>query len=102
MKTETWNANKIVRTLEENSTYLRKLGVLKIGLFGSYRRNNPSEDSDIDILVKLEQQSFDAYMDVKIYLEDLFGCKVDLVIEETVKPRLRPYITSEVYYASGF
>jgi len=53
MKTETWNANKILRTLEENSTYLRKLGVLKIGLFGSYRRNNPSEDSDIDILVKL-------------------------------------------------
>lgn len=88
MKTETLNANKILQTLEENSAHLRKLGVLQIGLFGSYRREKPSEDSDIDILVKLEKQTFDAYMDVKIYLEDLFGCSVDLVIEETIKPRL--------------
>lgn len=77
MKTETWNANKILQTLEENSAHLRKLGVLRIGLFGSYRRDKPSEDSDIDILVKLDQQTFDSYMDVKNYLEDLFGCKVD-------------------------
>ncbi|MBN1145732.1 MAG: hypothetical protein JXA78_00640 [Anaerolineales bacterium] len=47
----------------------------------------------MDFLVKLERQTFDAYMDVKFYLEDLFSCRVDLVVEETLKPRLRPHIS---------
>jgi hypothetical protein len=40
-------------------------------------------------------------MNLKIFLEDLFLCKIDLVLEETLKPRLRPYILEEVIYASG-
>ena len=40
-------------------------------------------------------------MDVKFFLEDLFQCKVDLVLEKTLKPRLRPYILAEVEYAQG-
>ncbi|WP_200673373.1 hypothetical protein [Persephonella atlantica] len=34
-------------------------------------------------------------MDLKFYLEDLFGKKVDLIIKEAVKPKLRKYIYSE-------
>ncbi len=40
-------------------------------------------------------------MGVKIFLEDLFGCKVDLVPEDSIKPRLRSHILSEVVYAQG-
>jgi predicted nucleotidyltransferase len=40
-------------------------------------------------------------MNVKFFLEDLFGRPVDLVLEETIKPRLRPQILSEVVYAAG-
>jgi uncharacterized protein len=92
----------ILKTLEERKDDLQRMGVLKIGLFGSYRRGKPGSSSDMDFVVKLEQPTFDAYMDVKIYLEDLFSCPVDLVIEETIKPRLRPYIMDEVVYAAGF
>lgn len=37
-------------------------------------------------------------MDLKFYLEDLFGIKVDLVIKSAIKPRLKSYILSEVVY----
>lgn len=55
----------------------------------------------MDFLVVLERPSFDNYMDLKFFLEDLFSCKVDLVMEDTLKPRLRPYILEEVIYAQG-
>jgi predicted nucleotidyltransferase len=47
----------------------------------------------------MEKPTFDTYMEVKFYLEDLFGRKVDLVMEEAIKPQLRPYILNEVEYA---
>jgi len=55
----------------------------------------------MDFLVEFESPSFDAYMDTKFFLEDLFQCKIDLVIESNLKPRLRPYILNEVVYVSG-
>jgi predicted nucleotidyltransferase len=91
-----------VSTLEGCQAVLQHMGVRKLGLFGSYRRGTATVTSDIDFLVVLEQPSFDAYMEVKFFLEDLFGCPVDLVLEETIKPRLRPYILGEVAYAQGF
>ena len=96
-----WEASEILRILEQNSVRLRQMGVRKIGLFGSYRRGRPASESDMDFLVVLERPSFDTYMDLKFFLEDLFGCRVDLVMEESLKPRLRPYILGEVAYAQG-
>ena len=91
----------ILGELQVHRRDLRKFGVLKIGLFGSYRRGSPRAESDMDFLVVLERPSFDNYMDLKFFLEDMFSCKVDLVMEDTLKPRLRPYILDEVIYAQG-
>jgi uncharacterized protein len=91
----------IMRRLKSYQADLQRMGVRKIGLFGSYRRGTPTPESDMDFLVVLEKPSFDAYMDVKFFLEDLFECPVDLVMEETIKPRLRPFILQEVMYAQG-
>jgi hypothetical protein len=44
---------------------------------------------------------FDAYMDLKAYLENLFGCSVDLVLANTLKPRLREPIFNETIHAPG-
>jgi len=96
-----WESSEILRILEQNSDQLQRMEVRRIGLFGSYRRGTPASESDMDFLVVLERPSFDAYMDLKFFLEDLFGCRVDLVMEESLKPRLRPYILSEVAYAQG-
>ena len=95
------SASSILQTLALYQTDLRRMGVRKIGLFGSYRRGTPNPKSDIDFLVTLEKATFDSYMDVKFFLEDLFGRPVDLVMAETIKPRLQPYILGEVIYVEG-
>ena len=99
--TERWTAGEILQTLEKNRHRLRSLRVRKIGLFGSYGRGEASGDSDLDFLVSFDQPTFDSYMDLKFFLEDLFGCKIDIVLEDTLKPRLRPRIMNEVQYAKG-
>ncbi len=80
---------------------MRQLGVIKIGLFGSYSRDEERLGSDIDLLVTLESSSFDQYTDLLFFLDDLFGCKVDLVPEKHLKPQLRPYVLENVIYAQG-
>jgi len=101
MTRNTWTSPAILHALENQRHKLHQMGVRKIGLFGSYRHGTPTLGSDMDFLVVLEKPSFDAYMEVKFFLEDLFNCPVDLVLEEALKPRLRPYILEEVVYAQG-
>ncbi len=96
-----WKEKEILKTLAARGQELRNLGVHKLGLFGSYLHDTAKPDSDMDFLVALERPSFDAYMDVKFFLEDLFQSRVDLVIEENLKASLRPYILSEVKYVPG-
>ena len=58
-------------------------------------------NSDLDFVVQFEKKSFDGYMAVKEFLEALFGCRVDLVIEDAIKPRLREDIINEAVHATG-
>lgn len=94
---------QILETLEAHRQPLRKLGVHRIGLFGSHVRGEAQEGSDLDFLVDFEQgaKTFDNYMDLKILLEDLFEARVDLVVPETLKARLREGILQETVYAPG-
>lgn len=96
-----WKAGEVLAELQRNQAWLRGLGVRALGLFGSYRRGTPRPESDMDFLVDLEQPSFDSYMDLKLWIEDTFGCPVDLVLMDSIKPRLRPVILREVVYAEG-
>nr|WP_281085470.1 nucleotidyltransferase family protein [Methanosarcina acetivorans] len=79
----------------------QKFGVKRIGIFGSFARGEEKEDSDLDVLVVFEegQKTFDNYMDLKFYLEDLFGREVDLVTEKALRPQLEDIIMKEVVYA---
>jgi predicted nucleotidyltransferase len=67
----------------------------KIILFGSAARGEMGRDSDIDLLVELDEPTFDHYMDLKFFLEELLGRPVDLVLKDAVKPRLRKPIMAE-------
>lgn len=70
-----------------------------IGLFGSCARNNAGPESDVDILMELNEPAFGHYMDLKFYLEELLHRQVDLVLHDAVKPRLKTIIAQEVIYA---
>ena len=93
--------NEILRTLEENRDAIRGFGVLRLALFGSAARGQATLASDLDFVVDFERKSFDAYMDLKAFLEALFECRVDLVVSDAIKPRLRPVILGEAIHAQG-
>ena len=91
---------KILEMLRQNKINLEmNFSVRRIGLFGSFLRGSAGEKSDVDILVELDVPTFDHYMDLKFFLEDTLGRPVDLVLADTLKPRLKPFIISEVAYA---
>jgi len=92
----------VFQVLKPYQEQLRELGVRKLGLFGSFAREESSETSDLDFLVELEQETFRSYMDVKFFLEDLFEVEVDLVLIDAIKPQLRDTILGETIYAPGF
>jgi len=78
------------------------MGVREIALFGSHAREEQDKGSDIDFVVDFHEKSFDTYMNLKYFLEDLFGCRVDLVVKDAIKPRLRSRILKEAIHAEGF
>jgi predicted nucleotidyltransferase len=92
---------EVLGLIEQNREGLKKLGVRRLGLFGSCARGEATATSDLDFVVEFANKSFDAYMDLKTFLENLFGCRVDVVLSETIKPRLRPIIQRETVYAPG-
>ena len=92
--------DEILRRLQERQEEMRALfSVQRIGLFGSHLHGNESKKSDIDLIVDLSEPTFDHYMDLKFYLEALFERPVDLVLSDTIKPRLKPVIKKEAAYA---
>ena len=96
------NREQIIRMVEENQEAIRHYGVRRLGLFGSVARGTADRKSDLDFVVEFEKKTFDAYMELKAYLEKLFGTRVDLVLADTIKPRLRNTILAETIYAPGF
>jgi len=91
---------EVLEKLKEARADLKqKYSVVRIGVFGSFAKDESTAQSDVDILVELAKPTFDNYMDLKFKLEDMLGRDVDLVLADTVKPRLRPIIAKEVRYA---
>ena len=93
---------KAIELLKNNEHEIRKrFGVRKIGIFGSFARGEEREGSDIDVLVEFQDnyETFDNFMDLKYFLEDLFGRKIDLVTMDALRPQLKDDILQEVIYA---
>jgi hypothetical protein len=90
-----------LKTLADHREEVRRFGVRSLGLFGSAARGEATARSDLDFLVEFENPSFDSYMDLLEYLEKLFGHPVDLVLANTLKPRLRDSILRETVPAQG-
>ncbi len=93
--------DRILQILERKRDDLRRYGAKNLNLFGSAARGENDAASDLDFVVELEPKTFANYMALKEYLEDLFGCRVDLVLADAIKPTLRSAIQSESVHAPG-
>ncbi len=89
---------EILRLLEENREKIKSFGVKEIGVFGSVARGEQTDESDVDILVELENKTFNSYMGLLFFLEELFERKVDLVMKGAIKPVIKEIILSETVY----
>lgn len=92
---------KILSALHANENHIKGFGVRSLGLFGSFVHGNDTDTSDLDLVVEFDRKTFDAYMDLKIFLESLFGRRVDLVLADAIKPRLRGAILEDAVHAPG-
>lgn len=94
------NRSRALELLTQSKPILAaRFGVTGLALFGSTARDAARGDSDIDVLVAYDgPATSDRYFGVQFYLEDLFGCPVDLVTEKALRAELRPYIEKEAIY----
>ena len=90
----------ILKTLQDQKPYLsQRYGITILGVFGSYVRGEQSDESDIDILVELEETRHVDLFDlanIERYLCDLLGLKVDLAIKSGLQKRIGKRILEEV------
>jgi predicted nucleotidyltransferase len=91
---------KLKATLALHKEELRqKYKVKEIEFFGSYARQEQKKKSDVDVLVTFyETIDLFSFIELENYLSDLLGIKVDLVMKEGIKPRLKEKILSEAIY----
>jgi hypothetical protein len=89
---------KFHNVIESNKIYLRELGVISIGIFGSVAREEDLEHSDYDILVefKKEQKSFRAFTSLCDFIENSLGENYELITKESLSPYLSPHILKEI------
>lgn len=91
----------ILKTIRSKKRELKKFGIQRIGLFGSYARGEQIEDSDIDILVDFdpEKENFDNLMAVYDLIERLFkNQRIEIVSKNGLSPYIGPRILKEVKY----
>jgi uncharacterized protein len=87
----------VVSLLKEHQQEIRNFKVEKISIFGSVARNQETPESDIDILIKFNcPPSFDMYMELKFFLEDLLDRKVDLVTEEALREEIKNFVEKDL------
>jgi len=90
----------ILSLIQEHQSQIRNLGIRRLGLFGSFVRQQQDSDSDIDVLVEFESgcKTFDNFMQAALFLEELFDRRVELVTPEALSPYIGPHILLEVEY----
>lgn len=96
------NKKEILSVIRQHQDKIKSLGVKKLGLFGSFVRDEQNAKSDIDLLVEFKagQKTFDNFMQLSFLLEEVLHRPVELVTIESLSPYLRPYITQEVEYVT--
>ncbi len=90
----------LLQLLLEYRNDIRGFGVKQLGLFGSFARNTPNDKSDVDLLVEFEpgKKTYDNFMNLSMFLEELLGRDVELVTPQSLNKYIGPHILNEVQH----
>jgi len=90
------NREDVSALLRQNSHALNELGVKSLALFGSVARGEAGPESDIDILVEFAQPvGLFEFVRLKVVLEQILGCDVDLVTQDALRASMKDSILAE-------
>jgi predicted nucleotidyltransferase len=92
----------VLMLIRQHESDIKTFGVRRMGLFGSFVRDQQGKDSDIDILVEFEPglKTFDNFIHLAFFLEDILKRRVELVTPDALSPYIGPHIMKEVEYVS--
>ena len=91
------NRDEVLDMLRTHKPILsERFGVTGLALFGSFARDQATEKSDVDILVRFDRPATSkSYFGVQFYIEDTLGRTVDLVTDKALRAEIRPYVERE-------
>lgn len=92
--------SEVLDILEKDLPYLKRIfHVQKIGLFGSYAREEQTEESDLDLMVTFNKTpDFLELTDLEEHISNLMGFKVDIVTPGGLKDKIKPVIMKDMEF----
>ena len=102
MQAAVQNKQTLLALLKANGQRLRSFGVLNVRLFGSFMNGKLNAKSDVDLLVEFDpqQKTYDNFMDLSFFLEDLLGRKVEVITPQSLSKYIGPHILSKTEHVS--
>jgi predicted nucleotidyltransferase len=96
------NKHVLVSLLKANNQKLKSYGVSSLSIFGSFITGKLNAESDVDLLVDFDpsQKSYDNFMDLLFFLEDILGRKVELVTPQSLSKHIGPYILKQAEHVA--
>ena len=100
METMVHTKRDLLTRLHKQKAEISRLGVARLGVFGSFARNEATAESDVDLLIEFApgKKTFDRFMGLAHLLEDTLQRRVELVTPESLSPYIGPHILREVEY----
>lgn len=92
----------LLEAISENREVIKSYGVNSLGVFGSFSKGTFNDASDVDLLVDFipEKKTFDNFMDLSFFLEELFGRKVEILTPQSLSKFIGPHILKEVQHVN--
>ena len=102
MQTAVQNKRILISLLKANSEKLKSYGVSSLSIFRSFITGKLNADSDVDLLVDFypSQKSYDNFMDLSFFLEDLLGRKVELVTPQSLSKYIGSHILKQAEHVA--
>lgn len=94
--------NEIINFLQKNKNHLTNAyHIKKIGLFGSFARDEQTKESDVDLLIEFENGTkniHDIKESLKSFLSNEFERSIDIAREKYLKPYAKDFILRDTIY----
>ncbi len=96
------NKQILITRLKNNSNKLKSFGIAKLGIFGSFVSNKPTDKSDVDFLVEFvpEKKNYDNFIALSFYLEELLERRVEIVTPQSLSKHIGPHILRNAEYVA--